>query len=198
MPRKIKVAAARVGSVHYDTDRASTLSRLLDLLRDAASCGARIASFPEITFTTFFSRHLFNSQTELDRYFGHSDTASLFQLAQELHVDICVGYAERTAEGTGYNTCIYYSATTRKVLKKYWKVHLPGTSEPFANSDAVNQLEKRYFAPGDLGFEAFRVPDLVQNAAKAGTSEEDMTGTGDPIIGLFICNDRRWPEAWRC
>jgi Asp/Glu/hydantoin racemase len=47
----------------------------------------------------------------------------------------------------------------------------------------VNQLEKRYFKPGDLGFEAFRVPDLAQ-------------GT-EPIMGMMICNDRRWAEAWR-
>lgn len=42
----------------------------------------------------------------------------------------------------------------------------------------------RYFKPGDLGFKAFRIPDVA-----AGT---------EPIAGMMICNDRRWPEAWRC
>lgn len=205
MARKIRVAAAQVGSVHYDADRLQTLNRLIQLLKDAASRGAQIVLFPEITFTTFFPRHLFSSQAELDKYFEHSeditqaaDTAALFHAAQELGVDICVGYAERTSDGTGYNTCIYYSAYARKVLKKYRKVHLPGTSEPFENPNAVNQLEKRYFKPGDLGLEAFRVPGLIEGAVKADTQEPDTVGKGDPIVGMMICNDRRWPEAWRC
>ncbi|KAJ5681946.1 Carbon-nitrogen hydrolase [Penicillium maclennaniae] len=25
----------------------------------------------------------------------------------------------------------------------------------------------------------------------------DTTGKGDPIVGMLICNDSRWPEAWR-
>lgn len=205
MARKIKVAAAQVGSVHYGDDRSDTLERLIKLLRDAAQQGARIVSFPEITFTTFFPRHLFQSKDELDKYFEHSEditsapnTAFLFQVSRELGIDICVGYSERTSTGRSYNTCIYYSAVLGKTLHKYRKVHLPGTSEPFENPDAINQLEKRYFAPGDLGFQAFRVPGVVQDALKLDTKELETTGRGDLIVGMMICNDRRWPEAWRC
>jgi hypothetical protein len=43
------------------------------------------------------------------------------------------------------------------------------------------QLEKRYFGYGDLGFPAFRAGENWKRA----------------IVGMMICNDRRWPEAWR-
>lgn len=84
------------------------------------------------------------------------------------------------------------------MISKYRKVHLPGTKEPFENPDAVNQLEKRYFEPGDLGFKAFRVPDLIEMTAKRGREvTQHINGSGDPLMGMLICNDRRWPEAWR-
>ena len=85
------------------------------------------------------------------------------------------------------------------MLSKYRKVHLPGTVEPFKDPEATNQLEKRYFTPGDLGFNAFRAPGLVPDAIKKSTAKdgESTVGKGDPILGMMICNDRRWPEAWR-
>ncbi len=43
------------------------------------------------------------------------------------------------------------------------------------------QLEKRYFEYVDLGFPAFRAGPDWRHA----------------IMGMMICNDRRWPEAWR-
>ncbi|PMD56472.1 putative N-carbamoyl-D-amino acid hydrolase [Hyaloscypha bicolor E] len=92
---------------------------------------------------------------------------------------------------------VYYSASQGKVIAKYRKVHLPGTKEPFENPDAVNQLEKRYFEPGNLGFKAFRAPDLVLGAQKKGAGSV-RPGKGDPIMGMMICNDRRWAEGWRC
>src|ERR1019366_4373228 len=46
----------------------------------------------------------------------------------------------------------------------------------------VQHLEKRYFEVGDLGFPVIRAP----------------LGTLDGVnAGMMICNDRRWPEAWR-
>jgi hypothetical protein len=59
-------------------------------------------------------------------------------------------------------------------------VHLPGSVEPRAGA-RYQQLEKRYFGYGDLGFPAFRAGADWRHA----------------IIGMMICNDRRWPESWR-
>ena len=205
MPRKLKVAAAQIGAVHLKSERASTCDRMLNLLQEAASQGAQIVLFPETAFTTFFPRHLFTDQKELDKFFEHGDditnspnTKVLFDEAKKLGVDISVGFGERTLNGTGYNTCVYYHARSGEITSKYRKVHLPGTVDPFENEDAINQLEKRYFKPGDLGFKAFRVPDLLEGTLKAGIVETKILSKGDPILGMMICNDRRWPEAWRC
>jgi predicted amidohydrolase len=155
---------------------------------------------------SFFPRYFFEDHEALDSFFEHGeditkspDVKPLFDEAKELKIDIVLGYAERTPNGTGYNTSVYYSASEDKVLSKYRKVHLPGTVEPFKDPEATNQLEKRYFTPGDLGFNAFRAPGLVADAIKKSTAKdgESTVGKGDPILGMMICNDRRWPEAWR-
>lgn len=206
MARKIVVAAAQVGAVNKGTPKSETVQRLVKLLRGASEKNVQLVVFPECTLTTFFPRHLIKDQAELDTYFEHGedittsqDVKPLFDEAVKLGIDFVLGYAERTPNGTGYNTSVYFSASEGKVLSKYRKVHLPGTVEPFADPEAVNQLEKRYFTPGDLGFKAFRAPGLVANAAKKGTLKdgESTVGKGDPIFGMLICNDRRWPEAWR-
>ncbi|CAK3784654.1 N-carbamoyl-D-amino acid hydrolase [Lecanosticta acicola] len=188
MSRKLTLAAAQMGATHLTSSRSETLQRMLKLLQEAASQDAHILLFPEIAFTTFFPRHLINDQTELDSFFEQGDittspqTAPLFQKARELNIDIVVGFAELCPNNDRFNSCIYYHAQSGSILSKYRKIHLPGDFEPFPDPEATNQLEKRYFKPGDLGFEAFRVPDLE----------------GEPIVGMLICNDRRWPEAWRC
>ena len=206
MSRKITVAAAQVGAVHKDAVKTETVQRLTKLLKEASSKKVQLVVFPEATLTTFFPRHLFKEQEELDRYFEHGeditqspDVKPLFDTAKELGIDISLGYGERTPEGTGYNTSVYFSASEGKVISKYRKVHLPGTVEPFEDPQATNQLEKRYFKPGDLGFPAFRAPGLVSVAVKKSSAKdgESTVGKGDPIFGMLICNDRRWPEAWR-
>jgi predicted amidohydrolase len=203
MVRILKVAAAQMGPVHLTSPRPETLARMITLLQSASSLGAQLVLFPETAFTTFFPRHLISSQEELDTYFEHSESLltspnakELFDEAKKLGIDISVGFAERTKDGKGFNTSIYYSGKKGEVIAKYRKVHLPGTKEPFENPDAINQLEKRYFEPGNLGFNAFRVPEIVDGAAKK-TTGETGAGKGDPVMGMIICNDRRWPEAWR-
>jgi predicted amidohydrolase len=55
-------------------------------------------------------------------------------------------------------------------------VHLPGHAEHKPKA-AFQHLEKKYFEVGDLGFRVWRYMDT--------------------ITGMLICNDRRWPEAFR-
>lgn len=208
MARKIIAAAAQVGAIHRNTPKKDVIQRLIKLLYEAADKKAQLVVFPECTLTTFFPRHLFKTQEELDTFFEHGaditqspDVKPLFDEAKSHGIDIVLGYAERTPEGTGYNTCVYFSAADGKVISKYRKVHLPGTVEPFEDPEAINQLEKRYFKPGDLGFKAFRAPGLVSDALKKSAATDGdvkaTIGKGDPIMGMLICNDRRWPEAWR-
>ncbi|KAK0266675.1 hypothetical protein LTR91_022525 [Friedmanniomyces endolithicus] len=186
----VRLAAAQMGATHRSDPRKKTLERMLELLNDAASQGAEVVLFPEIAFTTFFPRYLIDDADELASWFEHGDvttsgnTAPLFDKARQLGVDISLGFAEAAESGERFNSSIYYHAKSGNVLSKYRKIHLPGDFEPFDDPEAVNQLEKRYFKPGDLGFQAFRVPDLAESS--------------EPIMGMMICNDRRWTEAWRC
>lgn len=193
MARKIVLAAAQMGATHRTDERPHTLQRMIKLLEDAASKGAQVVLFPETAFTTFFPRYLIEDDVELESWFEHGDvttapqTRALFDKAKELSVDIAVGFAEATDDGDHFNSTIFFHAKSGSVLSKYRKIHLPGDFEPIGEKDTTQQLEKRYFKVGNLGFQAFRVPDLTET-----TSEQ-----GEPIFGMIICNDRRWAEAWR-
>ncbi|GAA6005368.1 hypothetical protein JCM10207_002955 [Rhodosporidiobolus poonsookiae] len=195
MARILRVAAAQVGRVDRGTPRATVIARLNALLDQAAAKGVKLAVFPETTFSTFFPRYYIADEAELSSYFekepetGIADCESVksfFDKAKALGVDVAIGYGEETTDGTRYNTASYVSAG--KTVGKYRKIHLPGTVEPFSKEEGVtNQLEKRYFKPGNLGFNAFRAPSL----------KKVVGGEKSPIIGQLICNDRRWAEGWR-
>ena len=197
MVRSLKVAALQLGAVHLKDSRLKTLERQIRLLRLAAAQSVRLAVLPELAFTTFFARHVLTSQADLSSFFEHevditqsASAKGLFEEARKLGIDIYVGYAEKTPDGHAFNSAIYYSASMDRAIAKYRKVHIPGTKEPYAGSDGAHHLEKRYFEPGDYGFQAFRAPGVL-------ASQSDCL-PNDAILGMLICNDRRWPEAWRC
>jgi len=178
------VAGAQTGPIQRADSRAHTLDRLIALLEQAAAKGAKLVAFPELPLTTFFPRWFIENTQELDTYYEREmpnpNVQKLFDRARELQVGFYLGYAELTPDGHRFNTSITVGPDGQ-ILGKYRKVHLPGSVEPRAGS-RFQQLEKRYFEYGDLGFPAFR-----------GAQE-----WGRPTLGMLICNDRRWPEAWRC
>jgi N-carbamoyl-D-amino-acid hydrolase len=171
-----------MGPTQRADSRDATLARLIALLEQAHARGAQLAVFPELAFTTFFPRWLL-SEAELDAFFEPAmpgpATKPFFDRARALGVGVCIGYAERTAAGQRFNSAITLGPDGA-MLGHYRKVHLPGSVEPRAGA-RFQQLEKRYFEYGDRGFPAFRGP----------------AEWGAPVLGMLICNDRRWPEAWR-
>jgi predicted amidohydrolase len=180
--RVLRAAAAQMGPTQKADSREHTLERILALLEEAAARGATLIVFPELAFTTFFPRWLIEGEA-LDHYFERGmpnpGVQSLFDRARALGIGFYVGYAELTSDGQRFNCSILVDGDG-EILGRYRKVHLPGSVEPRAGA-AYQQLEKRYFEYGDLGFPAFKAGPNWCNA----------------IVGMMICNDRRWPEAWR-
>jgi predicted amidohydrolase len=178
----LRIAAAQMGPTQRAEPRETTLARMIALLEEAAGKGAQLVVFPELAFTTFFPRWLLSGE-ELENYFEpampNPRVQPLFDRAKELGVGFYVGYAELTPEGQHFNSAITVGPDGT-ILGKYRKVHLPGSVEPREGS-RFQQLEKRYFEYGDLGFPAFRGAESWHR----------------PVMGMLVCNDRRWPEAWR-
>jgi N-carbamoyl-D-amino-acid hydrolase len=182
MARRMVVAVAQLGPIGRAETRASAVRRMLALMREAKGRGAALVVFPELALTTFFPRWFFEDEHELDPFYEtgvpNTATAPLFEAAAELEMGFYLGYAELDRSGprpVRYNSSVLVDPAGR-IVGKYRKVHLPGHAdhEPWR---PFQHLEKRYFAPGDLGFPVF----------------EAMDGR----VGMCICNDRRWPETWR-
>jgi predicted amidohydrolase len=183
MSRTLRIAAAQMGPNSRTDPRERILGRMIALLEEAAGRGAKLVVFPELAFTTFFPRWLYEREADLLAHFEsampNARVQALFDRARALGVGFYVGYAELTNEGHRYNSAVVVGPDGR-MLSRYRKVHLPGTVEPRPGL-AHQQLEKRYFRYGDLGFPVVRAGADLQRAA----------------LGMLICNDRRWPEGWR-
>ena len=182
MTRIVTVGAAQLGPIQRAHTRREVVTRLITLLEQGARHGCDLVVFPELALTTFFPRWYMESQAELDAYFEAQmpgpETQALFDVARKLKVGFYLGYAELTEEQgrtRRFNTSILVDQTG-SIVGKYRKIHLPGHAEhePWRQ---FQHLEKRYFETGNLGFPVFR--------AFGG------------IIGMAICNDRRWPETYR-
>ena len=183
MTRVITVGAAQMGPIAKDESRSQVVDRMIALMDRAHRHGCDFVVYPELTLTTFFPRWFIEDETELESWFEQempsNETQPLFQKAAEYSIGFTFGYAEifRDDDGTKhhYNTSILVEKDGR-IVGKYRKVHLPGHAEhePWRR---FQHLEKRYFETGDLGFPVFRA--------------------FGSIMGMCICNDRRWPETYR-
>ncbi len=183
MSRHMKIAAAQLGPIHLADSREAVVKRLIALMREAQSQGARFIVFPELALTTFFPRWWMKDQSEVDRRFFEASmpspvTQPLFDESKRLGVGFYIGYGELTEEAgrmRRFNTAILVGPDGN-VVGKYRKVHLPGHADHKPQA-AFQHLEKKYFEVGDIGFKVWRFMDA--------------------ITGMLICNDRRWPEAFR-
>jgi predicted amidohydrolase len=177
--RMLTVAGAQMGPIQKADSREAVVRRMLALMDEAKGKGAELIVYPELALTTFFPRWYMTDQGEVDRWFErdmpNAATGPLFERAAKHQMAMSFGYAELTPEGRHFNTSIIVDKSGR-IIAKYRKVHLPGHAE-YEPELSFQHLEKRYFEPGDLGFPVWRA----------------LGG----VIGMCICNDRRWPETYR-
>src|SRR5215470_18314647 len=171
-----------MGPVGRAETRAETIRRHKELLRQAKSRGCDLVVFPELAFTTFFPRWFLEDDPEVDSFFEREmpgpQTAGLLEEAARLAIGFCIGYAELVEERGSkqrFNTAILVDKSG-EIVGKYRKVHLPGHAD-YRPERRFQHLEKLYFQPGDLGFPVWR--------------------TLGGVMGMCICNDRRWPETYR-
>lgn len=182
MSRVIRVGGAQLGPIARGESRTEVVERLLALLRDAAGAGCDLVVYPELALTTFFPRWNLDDQAEIDSFYERSmpnaETQPLFDEAKRLGVAFHLGYAELVEDGERtrrFNTSVLVGKDGM-LIGKYRKIHLPGTAEPVDGASG-NHLEKKFFEVGDLGFGVW--PAL------------------GGLLGMCICNDRRWPETYR-
>ncbi len=182
MSRIVTLGAAQLGPIARTDTRSQAVSRMVDLLHRAKDRGCTAVVFPELALTTFFPRWYFEDQDRIDAFFETEmpgpETRPLFEAAANLGIGFYLGYAELAVQDgrtRHFNTSIIVDQGGR-IVGKYRKVHLPGhvENEPWR---AFQHLEKRYFEPGDMGFGAWK--------AFGG------------VVGMALCNDRRWPETYR-
>jgi hypothetical protein len=183
MTRQLVVGAAQLGPIAKEESREQVVERLLALLNKADSRGVELVVYPELALTTFFPRWIVEDQAEIDAWYETEmpgpATKPLFDEAKRLGIGFSLGYAELMTDDEGvthhYNTQILMDQEGNEV-GKYRKVHIPG-HEGLEPDRPFQHAERYYFEPGPYGFPVWRA--------------------FDSIVGMAICNDRRWPETYR-
>ena len=183
MDRHVTVGAAQMGPIGRDESRKEAVERLLALLNEAADRGCELVVFPELALTTFFPRWFMDTDEEILPWFEKEMpgpvTTPLFDEAARLGIGFSIGYAELFTGDDGvthrYNTQMLVERDGT-IVGKYRKIHIPGHAgneswRPFQHA------ERHFFEPGPDEFGVWR--------AFGG------------IVGMAICNDRRWSETYR-
>ncbi|MDR0810072.1 MAG: N-carbamoyl-D-amino-acid hydrolase [Gemmobacter sp.] len=181
MDRFLTVAVCQSGPIQRADSRSAVIARLVAMLERAAAGGAELAVFPEMALTTFFPRWELSDPTEILSFFEQEfpgpETQPLFDAAKGLGIGFAIGYCEAVADGghlRRFNSMLLVGTDGERV-GHFRKMHVPGSEEP--EEGVTVHLERRYFEPGNTGFPVFTFKGVR--------------------VGMLICNDRRWPEAYR-
>lgn len=176
--RPLRVAAGQLGPINRNDSRSSVVDRLVALIEEASGENVDLVAFPELALTTFFPRW-YLEWDEADKFYETSmpglETQRLFDVAKHHGIGFSLGYAELTPDGHHRNTQILVERDGT-IVGYYNKVHVPGHRE-YEPWREFQHLERRYFEQGD-SFPTF----------------DAFGGT----LGMATCNDRRWPETYRC
>lgn len=148
------------------------LAKAIAGIASAAKKGAQIVCLPELFTAPYFAQKAGGKKEASEKYaeaIPGKTTDALAKSAKENSVILIGGsiYEKEGKSGKSYNTSCVFDEKG-KLLGKYRKIHIPH-DECF--------FEKDYFAPGNLGFNAF--------------------DTQHCKISPLICYDQWFPEAAR-
>ena len=179
MARHIKIAAAQLGPLHKSDSRAAAVSRLKKLLQDAHAMGAKFVVFPELALTTFFPRWWMDDQARsmraTSRRACRRRTRSRCSTKRRSSASASTSATPSSRPRGGASTPRSWSA--RRLDRRQVPQDPPAGHADHKPKAAFQHLEKKYFEVGDLGFRVWKYLGA--------------------ITGMLICNDRRWPEAFR-
>lgn len=176
MPGYVKVAAAQLGPNNEGVPRGAVVNRMLALMDQAIAEGVELLVYPELALTTYFPKRI---REDYEQFFETEMPSPvvdpLFARAREGRVAFHLGYAEKSGDRF-YNTALLVDEDGT-IFGKYRKIHLPGVAHP-APPEVARVFEPYYFSPGDTGFKVYP--------------------TKRAQVGVAICQDRRYPESYRC
>src|SRR5689334_6294138 len=145
----------------------ANVAKAIQGIRDAAKQGAEIVCLQELFRTQYFCREENAELFNLAEPIPGPTTSALGSIAKELQVSVIASLFERRAHGLYHNTAAVIDADG-SLAGIYRKMHIP---------DDPLYFEKFYFAPGDLGFQAFE--------------------TRYSRVGVLVCWDQWYPEGAR-
>ena len=143
------------------------VARAADRVAEAARAGAQLVCLPELFESQYFCQREDHALFALAEPIPGPTTERLAAVAREHRVAVVVPLFERRAPGLYHNSAVVLERDG-SIAGRYRKMHIP---------DDPLYYEKFYFAPGDLGFPAFR------------------TSVGR--LAVLICWDQWYPEAAR-
>jgi N-carbamoylputrescine amidase len=165
----MKSTSFRLGLVQMScsTNASENLDRAAAKVREAAGRGAEIICLQELFRTPYFCQREDPAIFDLAEPVPGPTTELFARIAKEAGVVVVASVFERRAAGLHHNTAVVIDADG-SIAGVYRKMHIP---------DDPLYYEKYYFAPGDLGFQAF--------ATRFGK------------VGTLVCWDQWYPEAAR-
>jgi len=163
-PNKVTLALVQTRCA---ADLSENLRKALAQIAEAARRGANIVCLQELFRSVYFCQVEDHENFKLAEPIPGPTTDALCEAAKAHGVVIVASLFEKRAPGLYHNTAVVIDADGA-LLGSYRKMHIP---------DDPLYLEKFYFAPGDLGFRAWKT--------RFGT------------IGVCICWDQWYPEAAR-
>ena len=175
MTRSFTVAAAQLGP--SSNTKAQTVERMVALIQEAGRRDVELLTFSELSLTPYFATRVHAVWQDFpEDGLPSAVTQPLFEAARQAELHWIFPFAERE-NGQVYNTAVLIDPTGT-IVQKYRKAHIPGVVEP--RGQELDIFEKRYFTEGNLGFPV--------TALRTGESAR---------LGMLICYDRRFSEAYR-